>query len=316
MVKKQQKKPKSKAKTQDQAKPEITDEEIDDSETEQKVTVEQESNGDTDDVTEPETKQESQPEDSLPVWYEEQRTELLVDTVMSAVDFDLKKSHPKHPDSFALITKKSPHQVYYVSSDDFAKYVIAKHGIPENLGTLNQQTEDSLHELKRAWVKFGTNVLAVNTYRTYLQEYKTFEEYCEQKLKLHKVTVYEIMRSTMFLMRHEPELYDELMAGNVQEIPSYRSFYILDKKQKPLEKKGEFTKLLNMVLKGKLSTRSLQQKVKEILFPDALDVNSLPAAIKTYEKVHKKLKEMLGEGHQEIIEKFDELLEELKELDQ
>ena len=115
--------------------------------------------------------------------------------------------------------------------------------------------------------------------------YNTFEDYCQEELKLHHGAVYEIMHGTLLLMRDDPELYQRLLQGNTKKneiLPSYRSLYLLTKKRKLLGEE-KFQELFHGTISGELSTRLVQIQIQAVQKKSKKSV-SKKTALKEFEK--------------------------------
>ena len=212
----------------------------------------------------------SDPKLFLPVLLENgTKTELPIEVVIASAVFDPTKTHPNSEHSLAItIAHDKEVSCYYIRPSDVQKYILDCHKTPVDFERVNKKAIETLHDLKKAWVKFGTAMLEVNTLRTYRLKYPKFEEFCEKELKLHQTTVYEVMTSTMFLMQEQPEIYQAMMQGDTdvaESLPSYRSLYLIASKKKQLEKKDKYQELVTELMHGQMSTRDLQKQIKQVL---------------------------------------------------
>ncbi|MEW6571356.1 MAG: hypothetical protein AB1390_09315 [Nitrospirota bacterium] len=228
-------------------------------------------------------------------------------------------SIPLEYSDYVVLSKKEgkEQRLIYVEPSVFEKHILKQDCYTLNdAERVRQDVLSSLHELKSAWVKLGTAVMSVQIPRLYLKfGYETFEEYCEKELKLHRTTVYEIINSTLLIMRHKPEVYTQLMKEKKQAdkaLPSYHSLAMLKKKQKQLEKSGKFTDLLDQLLNEGLSTRDLETKIKEVLGKGEKKL-SLKDMSKRYEALYLSLKAM-EDVPESLVEAASGLAEELKKL--
>lgn len=251
----------------------------------------------------------------MPVLFNKIKNELPIGAVISG-DFDITKINKDHPNYAPIVIQKGKEeQCYYIKSSTFEKYILRKNESSGKLSKINDEALENLHELKRAWLKFGVSILAVHRYRSYRLEAETFEEFCEKKLKLYQSTVYEIMKSTLFLMQEKPDTFEKILSGNLKaedSLPSYRSLYLIAKKKKQLTKKGKFDELLGLLLSQQISTRDVQKKIAEILHTGKEKEISLEMVIKHYEKVCEEIEEL--KIQKEIINDSKKILNKLQEL--
>jgi hypothetical protein len=210
----------------------------------------------------------------LPVTYEEKneekKTQLPINSMKDIKITDPTKIASGHLGDVVLTQREGDKSViFYVRPSDFEKYVVTQKLTPKDAERVRQEVLKNLRDFRQSWVKFGAAILSVHVPRLYLAwGFKSFPDYCEQELKLHFSTLYQIMASTLFLMKNQPEFYRELMAGKAEayeNLPSYHALYLLDKKRKCLEDKGKFDDLQEQLLKKGLSTRDLAKKLHEIL---------------------------------------------------
>lgn len=181
---------------------------------------------------------------------------------------------------------------YYIQPAQFQKHVLME--FPEEAEKIRQGVLASLQELKMAWVKFGTAVIAVNSTRLFLTwGYNSFKAYCDGELQLRESAVYEIIKTTKFLMREQREVYDRLINGEkkaLKTLPSYRSLYLLIRNKKQLEEKEKFQDLLESLLQGKYTVAALEDEIRKILG-----------------------KKMKGLSREDILAHFKKICDEMKE---
>jgi hypothetical protein len=220
--------------------------------------------------------------------------------------------------SYVILKREGKEEtVVYIEPSVFEKYILAQNYTLEDAKRVRESVLSNLQELKSAWVQLGTSIIAVQIprlYRTF--GYETFEEYCEKELKLHRATVYEIINSTLLMMRYKPDVYKKLMAGQKEAdktLPSYHSLALLKINQRQLEKRGKFDELLDMLLTKELSTREFQSKMAELLGKKKRKM-SLKEVRKQYEALYRHLKEV-KDIPQNVLERASSLVEELKKLD-
>lgn len=202
----------------------------------------------------------------LPVIHKGQTTHLSLSTAIKGKLVDTTDIESKYVGYTAIEVGGA---TYYIQPGQYQKHVLDKNEIPEEAEKIRRNVLDSLQEFKKAWVKFGTAVIAVSSTRLFFAwGYKTFKEYCENELQLHESAVYEIMKSTKFLIQERRELYDNLMADNkkaLKELPSYRSIYLIIRHKKQLEEKRKFKILLDGLLEGNYTVASLDEEIRKIL---------------------------------------------------
>lgn len=67
----------------------------------------------------------------------------------------------------------------------------------------------SARDFKAAWVNLGEKLTMVLEQKLYEQwNYSTYEEYCEEELRIRKGTAYKLTRSYSFLRDNEPQILD------------------------------------------------------------------------------------------------------------
>lgn len=226
------------------------------------------------------------------------------------------KVDPKY-ERYVTLSKKEGREetLYYIEPSTFEDYVLSQKYTPANSDEIRENVRQSLNQLKQAWVQFGTAILVVSKSHIYRAwGFTNFKDYCEQELKLHQSTVHELMGSTLFLSHQKPELYKRLMGGQSKEIeklPSYHSIYLLAKKQKKLEEQELFVELLSQVMDGKLSSRDLQAKLREIF--GAKETSPTPEILAAH---YAKWYELLQKADlsKDVLRKAEELMELLKEV--
>jgi hypothetical protein len=251
----------------------------------------------------------------IPVIYQGEKTEVPISVVKNAELTPPAEMERNYFGYVGISRREENEQVnYYLRPANFQKYVLEKNITLEDAQRVRREVLNHLNDLKRAWVKLGTAVISVHIPRLYLAwGFKTFEQYCEQELKLNYSTVYQIMNSTLFLMRDKPEIYRSLMAGDRESyVPSYLSLYLLKKKRKRLEEKGKFTELLEMVVSQGLSTRELQRKLKEVLGEKRKKL-SLKGVIKSYFSLCKAMQKL--KIAEEVVKEAEGVLEKLKRME-
>lgn len=254
----------------------------------------------------------------LPVLLENgEKTELPIEAVISSAVFDPNKTHPTAERNLALTIEHGKEtSCYYVRPSDVEKYILDYNKAPVDFERVNKKAIETLHDLKKAWVKFGAAILDVNALRAYRLKYTRFEEFCEKELKLHPSTVYEVMTSTLFLMREQPDIYHALIQGDAKAeltLPSYRSLYLVAKKKKQLERKEKYQEIVESMLHGQLSTRELQKRIKEVLQGDEQKDSAWQLLVKNFEKMYEEM-----EGFdipKQIKAEAQSFLEKLKKLD-
>jgi hypothetical protein len=212
---------------------------------------------------------------------------------------------------YVAITLKD--STYYVRPSTFQKYVLNKSLTPKDADNVRKEVKECVQEVKRAWIKLGTAVLSVHTPRLYLDwGHKSFEDYCENELKLHQSTIYQIMTSTLFLMRDQPDVYQKLMEGEKkiwETLPSYHAIYLLEKKRKRLQDKGRYEELHEQIFQQGMSTRELAKELHKILGVSTAQP-SLPTLVKSYARLCKQMQKLKVD--KEVLEKALEVLERLK----
>jgi hypothetical protein len=267
----------------------------------------------------PKVKNEETKEDFIPAIVNGERDEYPISAIKncdlaSPTDSGVDKKYSK----YAILSKGEGDSktFYYVKPENFEDILINKKLTPANTAEIRQGIKDSLANLKKAWLMFGTAVAAVHKSRIYrVWGYETFDDYCAQELQMHQSTVHEIIKSTIFLSQEKPDLYRAFIAGKneaIEQLPSYHSLYLLAAKEVKLGKE-RFTDLLQKVMDGQISSRDLQENIKDI--EGKPKRNSTPSyLIKNYEGWYERLKK-IGLSP-EIITKAEELLTLLKKVEQ
>ncbi len=257
------------------------------------------------------------PKEMIPVIYGGKKDEYHASnfTHLEIVNPTDSKVDPQYGKYVALSRKDGREEIiYYIEPSTFEEYVLAQKYTPANTKEIRDNVLENLAKLKWAWVQFGTSVLAVSKSRLYrVWGFTNFEHYCEQELQLHQSTVHELMASTLFLSHQNPELYKRLIGGQgkeIEKLPSYHSIYLLSKKQKKLEEQELFVELLTQVMDGKISSRDLQAKLREI-FGAKETTPTLASIASNYEKWFEALKKT--DLSKDILQKAEELRGLLKE---
>lgn len=258
------------------------------------------------------------PKQFLPVLLENgEKTELPIEAVIASAVFDPTKPHPTSEHHFTLmIEREKETSYYYVRPSDVEKYILDQNKTPVDFERVNKKAIETLHDLKKAWIRFGAAILDVNTLRTYRLKYPTFGEFCEQELRLHRSTVYEVMTSTLFLMQEKPEVYQALLQGDMkieETLPSYRSLYLVAKKKPQLEKKEKYQEIVEALLQNKLSTREVQTRIKEVLGGDKEKEHSWQAFLSNFEKIYTEMEEL--EIPKDLKSQTRNVLEQLKKFE-
>jgi hypothetical protein len=185
---------------------------------------------------------------------------------------------------------------------------------PQELQKIRDGVVESVYQFQLAWLKLGSLLLLVHKAKLYEKwGYEKFSDYCEGEVKLRQSAVYEIMKSTAFLLREQRPLYDEIVAKKEKSlsVPSYRCFYLLASKQKQLKDKEQFQTLLESLSKGHISTRDFAQKIREAL-KDKKKAPSKKAIVRQCKSLYKDMQQ--AKISQEIIKEAKSLLEKLQTL--
>lgn len=205
--------------------------------------------------------------------------------------------------------------LYYVKPGNFEDVLLRENLTPANTIEIREGVQKSLANFKKAWLVFGTAVAVVNKSRIYrVWGFATFDDYCVQELKLHQSTVHEIINSTLFLSQENPDLYHTFISKTsttTEQLPSYHSLYLLASKRTKLGKE-RFADLLQKVINGEISSRDLQENVKNI--EGSSKRSETPSyVIKNYERWYERLSKV--NLTPEIGAKAAELLNLLKKIE-
>ena len=200
---------------------------------------------------------------------------------------------------------------YYIQPAQFQKHVLKD--FPEESEKIRQGVLNCLQELKVAWVKFGTAVIAVSNTRLFLAwGYNSFKYYCDGELRLKESAVYEITKTTKFLMQEQREVYERLMKGEkeaLKTLPSYRSIYLLIRNKKQLEEKEKFNEMLDGLLQGGVTVAALQKEIRRILGKEKKEITK-EDILKHFQKVCEEMKEF-GVS-EKILSETQTVIEKLK----
>lgn len=250
----------------------------------------------------------------MPVIFEGEKSTFPVSAI-----HDVKIARPIEIEGESFVAITMGDSIYYVRPVIFQRYVLDKQLTPEDANRVREDVKKNVEDVKRAWVQLGTAVLSVHTPRLYLAwGYKTFNEYCEKELKVHFSTIYQVMTSTLFLMRDQPEIYQSLMDGEkkvTDALPSYHAIYLLEKKRKRLDK-NKYEGLRKQLFEHGLSTRDLAKKLHEILGEGKAKPSpkiSLTALVKSYTVLCKQMQQLrVG---QDVLKEARDVLEKLKKME-
>lgn len=263
-------------------------------------------------------KQEAKDHSDMPVILQNDNTTEKTTFPVAAIH-DVKIARPVEINGKSYVAITSDDSIYYVRPAIFQEYVVDTKLTPEDAKRVRQEVVKNVQEVKRAWVKLGTAVLSVHTPRLYFAwGYNTFEEYCEKELKIHFSTIYQVMASTLFLMRDQPDIYQSLMEGEKQvadALPSYHAIYLLEKKRAKLQKKKKYEELRKQLFEHGLSTRDFAKKLHEILGKGKekpAPKISLNALVKSYAVLCKQMGQL--KVRQDVLKEAREVLEKLKKV--
>ena len=228
--------------------------------------------------------------DFLSVIHEGKRTQLPISAIKEAEILDATQLEQKYMGYTGIQVNES---TYYIRPNHFENFVMKQGGLPKDTNDIREKVLASLRDLKIAWVKFGTAVLLVNNGRMFHSwGYETFKGYCEKELEMKQSAVYEIMKTTRFLMQNQRETYNRLMGGEKKAlIPSYRSVYLLLRKKKQLEKEKMFDALLQELLQGKYSTREVSEKISDVLGENKEEISAPIKILNHYRRVCEEMED-------------------------
>lgn len=124
---------------------------------------------------------------------------------------------------------------------------------------------------KSSWAELGEKLLEVNS-RGLFREwgYGSFEDYCQQEIRIRKQTAQKLTLAYRYLERHEPQLMER--REELKPLPDYRSIDLL---RQAREEKGfsdsEYTDLRKSVLEDERSHPTVRQQFKDVVIARGYD---------------------------------------------
>lgn len=124
---------------------------------------------------------------------------------------------------------------------------------------------------KSSWAELGEKLLEVNS-RGFFREwgYASFEDYCQQEIRIRKQTAQKLTLAYRYLERNEPQIIER--REELKPLPDYRSIDLL---RQAREEKGfseaEYADLRKSVLEDERSHPTVRQQFKDVVIARGYD---------------------------------------------